>query len=98
MPGKSRLKNSRLKLDQFYFIEVQDLQGQRPKASTLTIHWKETKGRVGTAIDPAAENTERKKRKPFHGHFTKNSSTFICISIDARLLYSCVNTAVAVWP
>lgn len=57
--------------------------------------------RVGTDMDPAADNPEggrERDRKPFRRHFTKNSSTFIFVSIDARILYSHANTAVAVWP
>lgn len=64
MPGRNRLETtSDSRLDHFYFTEVHHLKGQRPEASTLTIHWKEIKREsVGTAMDPAAENTKREKK------------------------------------
>lgn len=56
----------------------------------LTIHWKEIKRKRGWVLQKAETG---EKRKPFHRHFTKNSSTFV--RADVRILYSHVNTAVA---
>lgn len=99
MPGRSRLeKTSGVRLDQFHFTEVHHLKGQRQEASTPTIYWKETEWVLLWTQQQITQRGREKEIKPFRRHFTKNSSTFIFVSIDARILYCHANTAVAVWP
>lgn len=58
----------------------------RKEAAVLTIHWKEIKRKREWVLQKAETG---EKRKAFHRHFVKCSSTFV------RILYSHLNAAVA---
>lgn len=85
--GKADWLKPEIFSNQFYFTKVSHLK-ERSCCADHSLEGHQKEERVATA-----ESRDRRKKKAFHRHFAKSTSTFVMV--DVRMLYSYLDTAVA---